>query len=177
MSDPIRPLNLYALTAELAELEQALLESGGEITDAMNARYDRLLDMEADKVAGYLAMIRKFETSEEAIKAERQRLQKAERAMKNAAQTLKDRLAEAMHRRGETVHETPLGKVRLQQASRRSVIVDVDEDALPDSFRRVSVSADKRALQDALESDDPDLRTEAERYAHLDEPGRFVRIY
>lgn len=179
MSDdaPLRPLNLYQITGELAELEEALIESGGEITDEMNERYDRLLDMEADKVEGYVAMIRKFEASEDAIKGERKRLQKAERAMRNAAESLKDNLAEAMRERGDEVHETRLGKVRLQQASRRSVVVDVADDELPDGFRRVKTSADRRALQDALASDDAELRTEAERYAHLDAPGYYVRIY
>ncbi len=177
MPDAIQPLNLYDLTAELQELEQALIEAGGEITDEMDARYERLLEMEAGKVEGYLAMIRKFEASEEAIKAERQRLQKAERAMKSAAQSLKDRLAQAMQRRGETLHETKLGKVRLQQSGRRPVVIDVDEDELPEGFRHVRVSADKRALQEALESDDAHVRAEAGRYAHLDAPTSYVRIY
>lgn len=179
MSDaaPIKPLNLYQLTSELEALEDALLASGGEITEAMDERFDDLLDARADKIEGYLAMIRKFEASEEAIKAERQRLQNAERAMKNAARSLKDRLAESMRRRGEDVHETRLGKVRLQQASRRSIIVDVDEEDLPERFRRVSVSADKGRLEEALTSEDAAERAEAERYARLDAPSYYVRIY
>lgn len=179
MSDaaPIKPLNLYQLTSELEALEDALLASGGEITKEMDERFDDLLDMRTDKIEGYLAMIRKFEATEEAIKSERQRLQKAERAMKNAAGSLKDRLAESMRRRGENVHETTLGKVRLQQASRRSIVIDVDEEDLPERFRRVSVRADKGKLQEALGSDDDAEREEAERYAHLDAPSYYVRIY
>ena len=179
MSDttPLKPLNLYQLTDELHAIEEALLESGGEITEDMDARFDELLDMRADKIEGYLAMIRKFEATEEAIKGERQRLQKAERAMKNAAGSLKDRLAESMRRRGETVHETALGKVRLQQASRRSLVLDVEEDDLPDAFKRVAVSADKRKLKAALESEDETVRRGAEGLAHLDAPSYFVRIY
>lgn len=176
-SPPIRPLSLYQLTDELEALEDDLIASGGEITDEMNERYDRLLEMEADKVEGYIAMIRKFEASEEAIKAERKRLQKAERSMRRSADNLKDRLAAAMRRRSEEAHETRLGKVRLQQAPQRSVVVDVPADQLPDGFKRIKTSADRRALADALASDDVDLRAEAEAVAHFDAPNYYVRIY
>lgn len=177
MPESIRPLDLYEITAELEDLEQALLESGGVITEELEERYGRLLEMEAEKVEGYVAMIRKFAASEEAIKAERKRLQKAERSMRRAAQNLKDRLAEAMQQRGEDTYETKLGKVRLQQAARRSVALDVDDADLPDRFRRVKVSPDKQALIEALESEDLELRREAEHYAHLDAPSYYVRIY
>lgn len=173
MSEPIRPLNLYEITTELRQLEEALIESGGVIDEETEERFSELLEMEADKIEGYLAMIRKFEASEEAIKQERQRLQKAEQSMKNAAQSLKDRLAEAMRRRGEEVHETKLGKVRLQEAPRRSVVVDAEEEELPERFRRVRVTPDKRAIRKALEAGDE----EAAALAHFDEPSYYVRIY
>lgn len=177
MSEEVQPLNLYQITTELQELEQALLESGGVLTDEIEAKYETLLEIEADKVEGYIAMIRKFEASEEAIKSERQRLQKAERSMRKAAQSLKDRLTESMLRRGEEVHETGLGKVRLQQASRRGVTVDADPEELPEAFKRISVSADKSSIQDALESDNDELRKQAEQFAHLKEPSYYTRIY
>lgn len=177
MEEPIKPLNLYQLTTELEDLEQDLLESGGVLTDEIEERYEDLLEMESDKIEGYVAMIRKFEASEEAIRSERERLQKAEQSMRKAADSLKSRLAWAMQRRGEDAYTTPLGKVRLQRAGRRPVVVDVDEDALPEAFKRVRVQADKQALQRALESDDDSVRRSAEAYAHLDEPSYYLRIY
>lgn len=177
MSDAIQPLNLYEITSELEQLEQALIESGGVLTDEIEERYETLLEMEADKIEGYIAMIRKFEASEEAIRSERKRLQKAEQSMRRAAESLKERLANAMRRRREDAYETNLGTIRLQQASRRSVIVDADEEDLPDAFKRIKVGANKRALQEALESDDEEVRRQAEQYAHLDEPSYYVRIY
>ena len=173
MSEAIQPLNLYQITTELQQLEQALLESGGVLTDEIEEKYETLLEMEADKVEGYIAMIRKFEASEEAIKSERQRLQKAERSMRKAAQSLKDRLAESMLRRGEEVHETDLGKVRLQQASRASLVVNVDPEELPEEFQRWKVSADKAGLRAAIEDDDE----VAKQFAHLDEPSHYIRLY
>lgn len=46
-------------------------------------------------------------------------------------------------------------------------------DELPERFKRVVVSADTRALAEALKAGDE----EAERCAFLDEPTTYVRIY
>src|SRR5690606_26726310 len=67
---------------------------------------------------------------------------------------LKERLCEAMCRRGEDAHDTPLGRVRVQHASTRPVLLLVDPDDLPERFRRVAVSADKRPLTHALKEGD-----------------------
>ena len=174
MPDPTRaPLPLYEIDAELEALEVALLDAGGEITDDVEAEYHDLLDMRAEKVAGYVAMIRRLELSAEAYDAEVKRLTANRNAMRNTAQRLKDRLCEAMCRRGEDEHETPLGRVRVQRASTRPVVVLVEVDALPERFRRISVSADKRALTDALKDGDE----EALRCAELAEPSPYLRIY
>ena len=69
-----KPLPLYAIDAELAELERALIEAEGEITEDVNERFDDLLQMREDKVGGYVAVIRRLETSAEAYGGEAKRL-------------------------------------------------------------------------------------------------------
>lgn len=170
---PIRPLSLYALTEDLAGLEMALLESGGEITPEVEEEYGLLLEMHAEKVEGYLAMIRKFEASAAGIKAERERLQAAEKTMASAAKALKDRLRDAMLRRGETEHQTALGKVRLQRSGSRPVLLRVAPDELPEHFQRVRVDADLTALRHALKEED----ASAGAVAELGEASYYVRIY
>jgi hypothetical protein len=173
MQDPIRPLSLYVLDEELHQLEEALLASGGEITEEMEVRWSELLAMRAGKMEGYLKMIRKFEASAEAVRSERQRLQEAERTLAKAAQTLKDRLRDSMQARGETEHLTSVGRIRLQRSGARPVELKVDAEALPDAFKRITVNPDLQALGQALRDGDP----EAERYAQLGEAGYYVRIY
>ncbi len=171
-------LSLYDITAELRELEEALIESGGEITDEMEERFHALLDMENEKTEGYIAVIQRLTRTAEAVKAEEDRLKKRRRALERSAQSLKDRLCWAMRQRGEEVRETTLGKVRVQQASRRGIVVDVDAEELPDELKRVSVSPDKRAIRAYLEEHGIEHIADGDRVlAHLDEPSYFVRIY
>ena len=169
----VRPLSLYALTDELAELESALLESGGEITEDLEAHYADLLEMHGEKVEGYLRMIRKFEATEAGLKLERERLQAAERTMKNAAKALKDRLRDAMLRRGEAEHQTALGKVKLQTSGTRPVELLVSESALPEHFKRITVAPDLAALRHALKQGDPKAAT----VARFGEASYYIRVY
>ncbi len=173
----IRALTLYAIDADLQALEDALLASGGEVTDELEAQHDRLLDLRDGKVEGYLRVLRRLEATAETVKAERQRLQDAERRLVKAAQSLKDRLAESMRLHGEHEHLTALGRVKLQQSGTPPVELTVAEDELPEAFVRTKRSADLTALREALASDDPAVRADAERLARLGEASYFVRIY
>lgn len=173
----IKSLTLYAIDAELQALEDALIESGGEITDEVEAQHDQLLDLREGKVEGYLRVMRRLETTAEAVKAERQRLQESERRLGKAAQSLKDRLALSMQQRGETEFLTALGRVKLQQSGSPPVELSVEVDSLPEAFVRVKRSADLTALRDALRSGDAVLRAEAERVARIGEASYYVRIY
>lgn len=176
MSD-LKALSLYAIDAELLALEDALLAAGGEITDEIESTHDHLLDVREDKVEGYLRVIRRLETTAEAVKAERQRLQSAERSMTAAAQALKDRLADSMRQRGDGEYLTSLGRLKLQRSGTEPVELLVAEDGLPEAFVRVKRSPDLTALRDALHSDDPERRAEAERVAQLGEAKHYVRLY
>ena len=168
----ITPLPLHQIDADLEALEADLLAAGGEFTDEIEARHDALLEMRADKVAGYAAVIRRLDLSADAVDAEVKRLTAHRNALRNSDRRLKDRLCEAMCRRGERQHETPLGRVRVQRSGTRPVLILVEPDALPEPFRRVAVSADKRALADALRAGDP----EAERVAAFGPAAVHLRI-
>jgi len=166
-------LSLYEIDAELRELEDAIIEANGEITPEIEERYDELLEMRPEKIKGYIAVIRSLEATATGIAEERKRLQDAERAAQNAAKRLKDRLAFQMDRRGETEHVTPIGKVRLQSASRRPVDLLVDVEDLPEAWRKVTIAPDKTAIEKALKDEDP----EAMKVAAFGPASKFVRIY
>lgn len=169
----LSPLALYEIDVELAALEAELIANGGEITEEAEEVYHDLLTMRADKVAGYVAVIRRCELSADAVDAELDRLKRNRDALKNTAQRLKDRLCFAMIGRGDKEHVIPLGKVRVQQASRRPLHLLVEPDDLPARFRRVSVSADKTALAAALDA----LDEEAVQLAEYGPASTFLRIY
>jgi len=132
-----------------------------------------LLDAREDKWRAYTAVIRRLEASREAVKEERQRLQTNERALDNAARRMKARLVESMGRAGIETAETPLGKLRVQEAPKRSLNVLLPVEDLPARFVRTTVAPDNAALRDALEAGD----AEALDAAELLPPTRYVRIY
>lgn len=177
MPDPNEPLSLYEIDDELRQLEREIIDAEGVLDDDLERRLDDLLDRRDAKMDGYVAVIQELTRTAEAVKKEEKRLKKRRRALENSVQSLKDRLASVMERRGETVRESDLGKIRLQTASKRSLVIDVSEDDLPDDLVRVSRRADKQRLREMLESDEETERQAAERFAHLDEPTRYVRIY
>ena len=170
-------LSLYEIDDQLRQLEHEIIDAAGVLDEDLEERLDELLDRRDAKMDGYIAVIRELETTAEAVKSEEKRLKKRRRALENSVDSLKDRLAFVMKRRGEEVRESKLGKIRLQQASKRSLIVDVDEDELPDALKRIKISADKKALRELLESEDEEFRREGEQYAHLDEPSYYIRLY
>lgn len=173
----MKPLSLYTIDADLLALEDALVAAGGEITDEIEAEHNHLLDVRDRKVEGYLRVIRRLETTAEAIKAERQRLQEAERSMAKAAQSLKDRLASSMQQHGDSEYLTSLGRVKLQRSGTVPVELLVDVDGLPDSYVRVKRTPDLTAIREALESSDDAERAEAGRLAQLGEAKHYIRIY
>lgn len=175
--DMITPLSLYEISHRLAELESALLEAGGEITADIEIDFEDLFRLEADKVSSYVALIRRFEITSQAIKLERERLQQAERSMATAADSLKSRLRDAMLLRDVREYVTPIGKVRLQRSGSRAVILHADPAELPERFVRVKIEPDKKALADSLASGNVEERADAERYATLGEQTYFVRLY
>lgn len=173
----IPPLTLYALDEELLRLEAELIEAGGEVDDETDARHAALLDARADKVEAYCLMIRRFEATADAVKAERQRLQDAERSLAASARRLKDRLCVSMQEHGQHEALTRIGKVRVLQAGRRAVELLVAVDGLPNAYCRVRTDADLGALAADLASDDAEARARAEAVARLAAPTFYVRIH
>ena len=178
MTKPIQSLSLYDLDDELSQVEQALFESGGAITEKMESSYADLLEMKADKITGYVHMIRKFEASVIGIKNERKRLQNAERTLDNAAKSLKSRLCASMVYRGESEYQTPIGKVKLQQSGARPVVLKTKRPQdLPAMYQRITVTADLEALKAHLTSPEESERFCAEKWAGLGSKSHFIRIY
>jgi hypothetical protein len=169
----MQPLPLYHIDAELADLEAAMIDAGGTFTDEIEERHDTLLRMRADKVHGYVAVVRRCEISAEAVDTEIDRLTARRNALQNTANRLKSRLLDAMTARGEDSHDTPIGKVRVLTASRRPLHLLVEPDDLPQRFRRVKISADKTELAKALDAHDED----AVRLAEYGPASTFLRIY
>ena len=169
----LTPLPLYQIDADLSAVEAAFLDANGETDDETNARYDALLDARQDKHAACLALVRRNAATADACRAEADRLARLARAHAATAERVKRVLLASMIARGEHRVETPIGRVAVQQSSTRAVVLrDADAGTLPERFRVVTVSADRRALAEELRADDP----EALAVAAFAEPTPFLRL-
>lgn len=164
---------LYTIDAELEALELELFDAGGEVDDDTEARHNELLEQRDDKWAAYVAIIKRLGGQADLYASERKRLQQAERSAKAAAERMKARLFDSMARAGVDVQETPLGKLRVQEASRRSVEVLVEVEDLDERFiKQRDPEADLAALRAAI-----DAGEFLNGIARLAPATKYVRIY
>lgn len=167
-------LPLHELTGEFLALEAALIESGGEITPAMEAAFAILEPMETDKIRGYVSVILRMEATAAGVKHELDRLKRFHDTMKNGAKGLKDRLKNHMELTGKTEYETTLGRVKVMNAGGKPpVILLVQPEDLPDRFKKVTVEPNKTALLEALQLGDGD----AVQVAEIGDRGTYLRIF
>jgi hypothetical protein len=76
---------LYDIPMEFAELEEALVESAGELTPELEARFDEFLKAGKDKIEAGAMVVRGLELEAEACVEEAKRLtQRSQAATKNA---------------------------------------------------------------------------------------------
>ena len=129
-----RPLKLYELTDAYRALEDILALDEAERVDWQEV-LDRIGEQVEDKILSIARLVQNFKASEEAYKAEAERLQKRAKSMADRAAWLKDYAKNAMIELDiEKVEGTP--GVRLQQNSQPSVEITVGVDALPERYIR-----------------------------------------
>ena len=89
-------LTLYQLTAEMADLEAALIENGGELTPEMEAAWTETSEALTKKADGYGTLLNKFDAASKNIAAEIERLQALKKTADNSVKRIKAHLVAAM---------------------------------------------------------------------------------
>ena len=172
VADTLAPMPLYVIDEELERFEADFLDAGGDISEALLDQYAELLEMKADKIGRYLAVIDRMEATASAARERANRLALHASRFSKSADRLRDRIRDKMLARGEKRHETPLGTVRVQRNSTRPVELLVSEDELPERFTRTETSPMMQDLADALKAGDD----EALALARFGEAGFHLRI-
>lgn len=88
--------NLFQLTADMAAIEDALWENGGELTPELEEAMTETSASLVAKTDGYGALIRKFDSAASAIDVEIKRLQALKKTATNAVERLKGRVLYSM---------------------------------------------------------------------------------
>ena len=159
-------LSLYDIGQEWLDLENALMESGGEITEELEEQIAELMTSETNKVNGYLAVRANLKMVQEGAKAEADRLAAKSKTAANAIARMESRLLDHMTLRGETEINADLGKVKVMRAA---APVEITGD-VPDEFQKVTVTTDKAGIKRALKEGDLP-------FAKFGEPTKYLRVF
>ena len=125
-------MTLFALTAQMAEIEDALYENGGELTPELETAMSETKESLAAKIDGYNALYQKLGAMAASAKAEMDRLGKIKKTAENGQKSLKDRLLYNMHLFGLEKMEGRLCKVSI----RHSGSLKVDEELMLAPYRK-----------------------------------------
>lgn len=139
---------IYELTSDyeskLSQLGEMLID-GGNVTNEQAIELLDLQDNIGAKVVNIGKFVKSLDASSSAISAEVARLQARKRGIDNHIKALKDASVAAMTLLNvDKVHDDIM-PVRLQNNSQYSVFVE-SVDSLPDKYKQVSYTADKKAL-------------------------------
>ena len=159
-------LTLYELTAEMQQIEDELIENGGELTEDLEARMAETAEALPAKVDGYHHIVRRMEAQAEAFTKARDEFATKARVCKNSVSRIKDHLAGCMVQFGIKKLEGDMATVTLRSSEALDLM---DEGAVLDAythgleeyaatlpdFIRVEVKVDKTALKAAIKAGKP----------------------
>ena len=162
-------MRLHEIVEQYQEVEAELINSGGEITEEIQALLDSIDDNLESKAANYIRIIKNFEHMAQGLKEEAARLQARRKVHENAAERLKGALLYALKATGQRSIETSLGRVTAMRASTPKYVLNVDLEDLPEEFVRTKSEVDMAAIREAIKDgmDLSDLVTEEERTEYL----------
>lgn len=87
---------LFQLSADMAAIEDALLENGGELTPELEQAMQETEQSLAKKVDGYYSLILSIVAKKDVLKAEIDRLTKLKKVAENAEKRVKNHICETM---------------------------------------------------------------------------------
>lgn len=142
--------NIYELTAQ-AQILQQLLENE-EIDETTYKDTLEALEVE-DKVQSICCVIKNIEAEAEAIKAEKDRLQKKQKTAENAVKRLKNSLIYHLQATNQAKVKTTLFNVALSSSKSLKV---VDETMIPQEYLipqpdKVDIAGMKKAIKEGAE--------------------------
>lgn len=138
---------LYEITSEIKEIES--LDFDAEtIADTLASVHGEF----KEKATAVLMVIGNFQADVDAIDAQIDRLTLRKKTMQNQRDRLRDYLLTNMEASGITKIECPYFTASIRKGSESVEILN--EDQIPDEFMKtkVTVTADKKAIADAIKS-------------------------
>jgi len=169
-------MSLYALSAELKPLEDALEAAGGDtgaMTPEVVDRVTELLTSTQEKADSYGRYAKYLESMMGAIDIEIDRLIERRRVFSNRLKRIKQAADNAMAMRGIAKIEGVLTTItRQKNGGKPAMILKAGIDQLPAKYKKTKEFIDTEKLRAEAETGDP----EAMLYAEIKEVGYSVHI-
>lgn len=118
--------SLFQLSADMSAIEDALYETGGELTPEIEAALQETAQSLAMKTDSYNALMRKFGSQADVIDAEIKRLTALKKTCQNAEKRLREHVCETMQMFGIEKLEGTYCKMSLGKSTR----VETDDEQL-----------------------------------------------
>lgn len=160
-------MTLYEITGQFVEL-LTWAEDPDVDEQAFQDTLESLTAEIEEKADGYAKIIRQLQGEVEAIKAEVDRLTNRKTAIENHITFMKKNLEQSMIATGKEKFKTELFSFNIQN-NPASVVLDVDEDKVPDQYSVITKKVDKKGILQAIKNG------EEIEFAHL-EQSRSLRI-
>ena len=160
-------MTLYEITGQFVEL-LTWAEDPDVDEQAFQDTLESLTAEIEEKADGYAKIIRQLQGEVEAIKAEVDRLTNRKTAIENHITFMKKNLEQSMIATGKEKFKTELFSFNIQN-NPASVVLDVDEDMVPDQYSVITKKVDKKGILQAIKNG------EEIEFAHL-EQSRSLRI-
>ena len=123
---------LFQLSADMAAIEDALWESGGELTEELALALQETKQTLANKADSYNHIIRSFASKADIIDAEIKRLTALKKTAENAEKRLKEHICEVMGMFGIEKIEGNLCKISRTRSSK----VETNDDQLKAGYQK-----------------------------------------
>ncbi len=144
-------MSLFKTNENYKNIIESIHNSDGLVSDEIQSELELTMDDRDDKSISYRETVSNLECENEQISLEIKRLQSLKKRNSNVIDTLNKSLLQSVLLYGKY----KVGTVTF--SSRKSQRLEVSKDVidvLPDDYKVVSVTANKKAIKDALKSGD-----------------------
>ena len=135
----------------LFEIDDAILACVDlETGDIIDIEKLEALELERDaKISNIACWIKDLKAEAEAIKAEKQNMDKRQKAAENKAEQLKDYLAHYLN--GGTYKDARCA-ISYRKSVSTEIADDLDLNTLPEECKKITIAANKTAIKEALQN-------------------------
>lgn len=163
-------MRLYDMPVAFNQIEELIMEAGGELTPELETMLDQFQGELANKVDAICALIRQFSLDSTGAKCEVDRLRSLSSVRSRAAERLESYLQTNLGLLGYKRYETPRFCVSVCRNGGRPAIRWTGGDNIPEQYRKVETKTtfdSERAYQDWKEGKELPPGVEIHQGEHL----------